>query len=79
MSFNVLLNLTLMKINDLEAWFKDRYNSLPEHVWLDKITKVNTRKMIAGHMNFLRANPGNRTFLPYWERLILLKSILESG
>jgi hypothetical protein len=31
-----------------------------------------TAKFIKGHVDYLENNPGNRTFLPYYERLLAM-------
>lgn len=43
----------------------------------EKVTDVS--KFIDTHISMLEGNPGNRTFLPYYERLLILLKVLESG
>lgn len=49
-------------------------------VQLNKESKVtNVGMMIKTHLSMLEANSGNKLFMPYWDRLITLLAILESG
>jgi hypothetical protein len=67
-----------MKLADLEQWFKD--NPPPTTpIRLDRCTVVtNPKKMVELHLGMLKANTGNATFLPYWDRLIQLHHILKN-
>ncbi len=40
---------------------------------------VNVSQMIESHVSILEANSGNKTYLPYYERLLMLLKVLESG
>ena len=42
-------------------------------------TITNVSLMINSHVKMLEANPGNRTFMPYYDRLVMLLTILEAG
>lgn len=42
-------------------------------------TVTNVGKMIRSHVSILEANPGNRVYLPNWDRLIVLLAMLEAG
>jgi hypothetical protein len=42
-------------------------------------TITNVGYMISTHVEMLEANPGNRTFMPYYDRLIVLLTLLEAG
>ena len=67
----------LIEIAEMELWFNDRVLK-PEYD-LDRITHVkDSKKFIQGHFDVLRSNPGKSTFLPYWNRLNVLKSIIEA-
>lgn len=39
----------------------------------------NVSMMIESHVSVLEANSGNKTYLPYYERLLMLLKVLESG
>jgi len=39
----------------------------------------NVSMMIDSHVSVLEANSGNKTYLPYYERLLMLLKVLESG
>ena len=42
-------------------------------------TVTNVSKMIENHVSILEANSGNKSYLPYYERLLMLLKVLESG
>lgn len=68
-----------MKLPELKKRLS-RFSNYENEVQLNGETKVtNVGKMISTHVSMLEANPGNRTFLPYYERLVLLLTILEAG
>lgn len=64
-------------INTLETFFNK--TSLPkEPIMLDQTTKITDIELfIKSHLNVVKANNGNKTFLPYLERLINFKKTLE--
>jgi hypothetical protein len=48
--------------------------TFPEQVRISKCEVVtNVPKMIDSHVKVLKANTGNRLFMPYYDRLILLR------
>jgi hypothetical protein len=53
--------------------------SFPEQVRISKCEVVtNVPQMIDSHINILRGNPGNRTYLPYYDRLLLLRFAIDT-
>jgi len=40
---------------------------------------TNVGHMIGTHVKILEANPGNRVYMPYYDRLVMLLTILEAG
>jgi len=51
-----------------------------QSIQLNNESKVqNVGNMINSHIEMLEANPGNRTFMPYYDRLVILLTILEAG
>jgi len=42
-------------------------------------TVLNVSKMIQSHTAVLDANPGNKLYMPYYDRLVMLLTILEAG
>jgi hypothetical protein len=42
-------------------------------------TVTNVGHMIGTHVKILEANPGNRVYMPYYDRLVMLLTILEAG
>jgi len=65
-----------MTLDHIEQWFKD--NPPPKKIKVSRFEMItDTDKFIKNHIRTLRANPGNRTFIPYYERLIQLKKVCE--
>lgn len=57
-----------------------RFSNYENPIQLNQETTVtNVSKMIETHVSMLEANSGNRTFMPYYDRLVVLLTILESG
>jgi hypothetical protein len=49
-------------------------------VQLSKEAKVqNVGNMINSHVKILEANTGNAAYMPYYDRLVMLLTILETG
>ena len=42
-------------------------------------TVTNVGQMINAHLEVLEANSGNKTYMPYYDRLITLLTVLEAG
>jgi len=42
-------------------------------------TVCNVGQMINAHLEVLEANSGNKTYMPYYDRLITLLTVLEAG
>ena len=65
-----------MKLDKIEAYLKDA--ELPEYIQITDAEKVtDVRLFIDNHIAMLRANSGNRTYLPYYNRLLALTKILQ--
>jgi len=65
-----------MKLDEIEAYLKDA--ELPEYIQITDAEKVtDVRLFIDNHIAILRANSGNRTYLPYYNRLLALTKILQ--
>jgi len=53
--------------------------TFPEQVRISKCEVVtNVPQMIDSHIKILRGNPGNRTFIPYYDRLMLLRFAVDT-
>ena len=53
--------------------------TFPEQVRISKGELItNVPKMIAGHLKMLKSNPGNKLFMPYYDRLILLRFAVDT-
>jgi len=51
-----------------------------QEVQLSKEAKVqNVGNMINSHVKILEANTGNAAYMPYYDRLVMLLTILETG
>ena len=62
----------MIPLDRLEKELKEM--SFPEQVKISKCEVVtNVPQMIDSHVKTLRGNPGNKLFMPYYERLILLR------
>lgn len=62
-----------MKLSKIEQILKTK--SFNEPIKLDSCTTItDLRKFIKSHLKILKANSGNRTFKPYYDRL---KKLLE--
>jgi hypothetical protein len=68
----------LWDIEALESYFSSI--DLPSHpIRLNQCSKIgNISKFISSHLTIIKANNGKRTFLPYFERLQELKTILST-
>jgi hypothetical protein len=42
-------------------------------------TVTNVGHMIGTHVEILESNSGNRAYMPYYDRLVMLLTILEAG
>lgn len=63
-------------VGELEVFFRD--NKIPSApVILSGCEKiVDVKLFIESHLRVIRKNNGNPTFLPYYERLLMLKYII---
>jgi hypothetical protein len=53
--------------------------TFPEQVRISKCELItNVPQMIAGHLKTLKGNPGNRLYLPYYDRLLLLRFAVDT-
>lgn len=58
-----------MNLKELEEYFSRA--DIPEYIELDGgLLKVHTRQMIESHIKFLKGNPKNKLFQPYYDRLL---------
>jgi len=62
----------MIPLKRLEKELKEM--TFPEQVRISKCEVVtNVPQMIDSHLKVLKGNPGNKLFMPYYERLILLR------
>lgn len=65
----------MIKLDDLEKELRSK--KLPKHpIKLDTCTTItNCNKFIDNHILTLRGNKGNKTFIPYYLRLLKLNNL----
>jgi len=67
-----------MTLQELEEFYKGR--ELPATAQLYKAIKIiDVPKFVDSHFTVLKANSHSKAFQPFYDRLILLKEILEKG
>jgi hypothetical protein len=67
----------MIPLNRLEKELKAM--TFPEQVRISKCELItNVPQMIAGHLKMLKGNPGNRLYLPYYDRLLLLRFAVDT-
>jgi hypothetical protein len=66
--------------------FKELKKRLQPFVNMDNQIRLNQEStvnnvghMIDTHVKILESNPGNRVYMPYYDRLVMLLTILEAG
>ena len=53
--------------------------TFPEQVRISKCELItNVPQMIDGHIKILKGNPGNKLFMPYYDRLLLLRFAVDT-
>lgn len=64
------------EIEALETFFASA--ELPSQIQLTKWERVNDiPRFIAGHLATIKSHIGNKKFEPYFDRLVLLRKLLE--
>lgn len=59
--------------------FFDGLDEFHEHIVLDQATTIkDVKKFVRTHINALKSNPKNRTFLPYYNRLLKVYKKMKS-
>ena len=67
----------MIPLDRLEKELKEM--TFPEQVRISKCEVVtNVTQMIDSHVKTLRGNPGNKLFMPYYDRLILLRFAVDT-
>lgn len=62
----------MIPLKRLEKELKEM--TFPEQVRISKCEFVtNVPQMIDGHIKILKGNPGNKLFMPYYDRLLMLR------
>lgn len=67
-----------MSLNEIKEYFK--VNEPPnKQIQLNCCTKIlKPKTFVEMHIRILEVNPGNKTYMPYYERLIDFIGVLES-
>lgn len=66
-----------MTIDKIEEYFKSV--DLPATIQLNEYTFLSdVRKNVDSNISYLRANPGNKRFMPYYNQLVELAMLIES-
>ena len=53
--------------------------TFPEQVRISKCELItNVPQMIDSHIKILKGNPGNKLFMPYYDRLLLLRFAVDT-
>ena len=53
--------------------------TFPEQVRISKCELItNVPQMIDSHIKILKGNPGNRLYLPYYDRLLMLRFAVDT-
>lgn len=66
-----------MKLHEIKEFLKDKvFEDVITLSVSEKIVDVN--KFISSHVSILENNPGNKTYLCYYKRLLSLVNILKS-
>lgn len=63
-------------MEELEAYFATA--NLPDTLDMGFYKITNVKKMIDSHMALLKSNPGNARYLPFWNRLVAVHTILTT-
>ena len=62
---------------ELELFFNN--TELPNEIVLNQSTIIkDVPKFIKSHFEVLKNNSGNKAYMPYWNRLVQVKKILET-
>jgi hypothetical protein len=67
----------MIPLNRLEKELKAM--TFPEQVRISKCELItNVPQMIDSHIKILKGNPGNRLYLPYYDRLLMLRFAVDT-
>ncbi len=66
-------------VEELESFFREA--KLPDGtIKLSKsVMIINTKRFLESHIATVKRHNGNKTFLPYYERLVRFKKLIENG
>ena len=69
-----------MKLPELETFFEEYYKEhTPKEIKLSNCeTIVDPIKFWKSHVSYLKGNPGNVMFMPYYRRLLRLYELLRA-
>ena len=67
-----------MTIDELKKYF-DSQNLDRELQLTENIMILNLKSFVTGHLNYIINQAGKQAYLPYYNRLIQIKQILDAG
>jgi hypothetical protein len=68
----------MSKLDELEEFFKG-VDLSKNPIYLDDCTKiVDISKFLESHFHVLRSNSGNKKMLPFYDRLVKMKNLIEN-
>jgi hypothetical protein len=74
-AFSIEINMRI-SVKEMKAYFNSV--DLPERIELDGSTIIiNTRNFVNRHISMLERNTGNKTFFPYYERLVRFYNLIN--
>lgn len=66
-----------MSLKSLEDYFSSI--QLPDTLRINQCTFANNlRKLVDSNIEYLKAHPGNKVYLPYYNQLVEIKKVLET-
>lgn len=67
----------MISLSELESFFAQWKPSGEEIRLSEHEVIIDPQKFVKSHLNALKGNPGNKTFLPYYDRIVKLYKILK--
>jgi Zn-dependent M32 family carboxypeptidase len=71
-------HLQWKEVEELEKYFKNN-KKLPDTIKLNHFTTIKCSQFVDSHLSILKENNGNKTFLPFLNRLIEFQKKLNES
>jgi Zn-dependent M32 family carboxypeptidase len=71
-------HLQWKEVEELEKYFKNN-KKLPDTIKLNHFTTIKCSQFVDSHLSILKKNNGNKTFLPFLNRLIEFQKKLNES